>query len=219
MQERLRRIAITEDVRPPDPSFLRLITPDLQERAMPDLSTKEGRDALEELIKDSDLIIIDNISTLCRSGDENEADSWQPIQDWALGLRRQGKSILFVHHAAKTGQQRGTSKREDVLDAVITLKPLQGNSPDKGASFEVIYEKTRHFSGDSAASFQVRQKEQDDGLWIWEITDGPKVDTEIAEVAKVMREGLTIEQISKKLGLTKSQVETRQKKAKEQGLI
>lgn len=103
MQERLRRISVTENLKLPHPANLRLITPDLQEGAMPDLSIKGQREVLEELIQDSDLIIIDNVSTLFRSGVENEAESWQPVQDWALELRRRGKSVLFVHHAAKGG--------------------------------------------------------------------------------------------------------------------
>ena len=70
---------------------------------MPDLSTKEGRVALEKFILDSDLIIIDNISTLFRTGVENEAESWQPVQDWALELRRRGKSVLFIHDVGKRG--------------------------------------------------------------------------------------------------------------------
>ena len=104
------------------------MTQDLQGEPMPDLSTKGERAALEKFILDSDLII-DNISTLFRSGIENEAESWQPVQDWALELRRRGKSVLFIHHAGKGGQQRSTSKREDILDAVITLKQPEGYSP------------------------------------------------------------------------------------------
>ena len=188
MQERLQRIALTEDLQPPDPSYLRLITPDLQEQAMPDLATKEGRSALDELTNDCDLIIIDNISTLFRSGVENEAESWQPVQDWALELRKRGKSVLFVHHAAKAGQQRGTSKREDILDCVIALKQSQEHCADQGAAFEVIFEKTRHFAGDDAASFQVRLKEQDDGLWQWKIEE-PKIDSQVEQVAKALKEG------------------------------
>lgn len=218
MQERLQRIAVTENVQPPDPDYLRLITPDLQEGAMPDLSTQEGRTALQALIDGSDLIIVDNLSSLVRGGVENEAESWQPVQDWALDLRRNGKSILFVHHAAKGGQQRGTSKREDILDAVVVLKHPQGYCANQGACFEVSFEKTRHFSGEDASSFEVQLKEQVDGLWLWEIS-APSVDPEVLEVAEMCKEGLTIEKIAEKTGLTKSQVESRKKKAKNQGLI
>jgi hypothetical protein len=51
------------------------------------------------------------ISTLCRSGKEDESDSWLPIQNWLLSLRSLGKSVLKIHHAGKSGQQRGTSRR------------------------------------------------------------------------------------------------------------
>lgn len=218
MQERLKRISVAEDVEPPDPSFLRFITPDLQESAMPNLSIKEGREDLEELVQGNDLIIIDNISTLFRSGVENEAESWQSVQDWALELRRKGKSVLFIHHAAKGGQQRGTSKREDILDTVISLKHPEGYRSDQGAAFDVNFEKTRHFAGEDAASFRVELKEQEGGLWLWEI-DKQVIDSTILAVAEAVKEGLTLEQIGLKTGLTKSQVETRKKKAKNKGII
>lgn len=217
MQERLMRISAADNLKPPDPSFLRIITPDLQEGPMPNLSTKDGRDSIEELIQGANLVVIDNVSTLFRSGVENEAESWQPIQDWGLKLRRQGKSILFVHHASKAGNQRGTSKREDVLDTVIALKHLPDYSPHQGALFGVNLEKTRHFAGEDATSFQVQLKEQEDGLWIWEVN--VLHDERIIEVAEAINEGLTIKQVEEKTGLTKSQVETSKKKAKSLGLI
>ncbi len=218
MQERLARISVTEEISPPDPSYFRLITPDLQEGPLPDLSTKEGRAALDAHIGDSDLIIVDNLSSLFRTGIENEAESWQPVQEWALNLRRRGKSILFIHHAAKGGQQRGTSKKEDILDTVINLKHPQGYRADQGACFEVHFEKTRHFAGDDAEMFCVQLREQDDGLWQWDIEESA-ADSEMQAVVDAMNEGLTIEATIAKTGLTKSQVETRRRKAKERGLI
>ena len=155
---------------------------------MPDLSTKEGRSSLEGWIHDSDLIIIDNESTLFRSGVENEAESWRPVQDWALELRRRGKSVLFIHHAGKGGQQRGTSKREDTLDTVILLKHPQGYCSDQGAHFEVNFEKTRHFAGEDAAPFRVHLSEQEDGLWSWDIEEIP-ADSELVAVAEARKRG------------------------------
>lgn len=218
MQERLQRIALGEDLQLPDPSYLRLITPDLQAMPMPDLATAEGRAALEPFVQDSELIIIDNISTLFRSGDENEAESWQPVQDWALDLRRRGKSVLFVHHAAKAGQQRGTSKREDILDFVINLKVPQGHSMDQGAVFDVVFEKARHFTGKAASTFRAKLVEKEDGLWCWEI-EGPQVNADIDRVVELLNAGESIRAIAKKMGRTRSQIETLKKKAQEEGLI
>ena len=53
MQERLRKLP-AEDQKKPAPGFLNFITPDLQEKAMPNLSTEEGRAAIEEFIQESD---------------------------------------------------------------------------------------------------------------------------------------------------------------------
>lgn len=216
MQERLRRISVSEELKPPAPDYLRLITPDLQDGPMPDLSTLQGWAMLKELVGDSELIIIDNLSSLFRSGVENEAESWQPVQDWALEMRRNGKTIIFVHHAAKGGQQRGTSKKEDTLDTVIVLKQPQDYRSDQGACFEVNFEKTRHFAGSDAAPFKVQLKELPDGLWEWVISEPADEDLDVIAVAKAVNEGHTIEQIMKQTGLTKSQVETRKKKAKKQ---
>lgn len=222
IQERLRKICEFSDHKLIDPDFFRLITPDLQDDVVPDLSTKEGRERIGEVIGDSDLIIVDNISTLLRSGNENEAESWQEAQDWALAQRRDGKSVLFVHHAGKTGNQRGTSKREDILDAVISLKRPEGYKPEQGACFEVHFEKARSFTGEDASPFLAELKEQSDGTWRWETNGIAAVssiaDDEIAVVAELKRQGLTIAEISKKTGLSKSKVETRLAKAKMMGI-
>ena len=218
IQERLKRIAATDVFNAIAKGNLRLITPDLQDGPMPDLSTKAGRDSIEEFVTDCDLIIIDNISSLFRSGVENEAESWQPAQDWALELRRRGKSILFIHHAGKGGQQRGSSKKEDILDAVICLKHPPNYRADQGARFEVVFEKTRHFAGKEAMPFQVELRESSDSLWHWHI-DQVQIDPEVLNVAELSKKGHTIKEIAEQTGLTKAKVEGRMKRARDLELI
>ena len=120
MQERLAAIINSSKANLIAP--FKLLTPDLQNGPMPDLATHKGQLTLEPYVEGIDLIIVDNISTLCRSSKENEADSWLPVQEWALKMRASGKSILFIHHAGKGGNQRGTSKREDILDYRYAFK-------------------------------------------------------------------------------------------------
>ena len=56
---------------------LNFITPDVQEYGIPDISSVKGQEAIDSLITEEiKLIIFDNISTLSRSGVENEAESW-----------------------------------------------------------------------------------------------------------------------------------------------
>ena len=51
---------------------LLIVTPDMQDgEPMPDLSTIEGQAAIAPLLEGVRLIVVDNISTLCRTGTEN----------------------------------------------------------------------------------------------------------------------------------------------------
>jgi len=218
MQERLNKIFSAEINNKPPAGFLNFITPDLQDEHMPDLSSQKGRDVIDEFVADNDLIVVDNISTLFRCGTENEAESWAPVQSWALELRRRGKSVLFVHHAGKSGNQRGTSKKEDILDTVIKLEHPSDYKHNQGAKFEVHFEKARSFYGEDAMPFQAQLSEDSEGILKWDISD-VQIDSEIINVAKMKNEGKTISEISKETGLTKSQVETRNKKAKKIGLL
>jgi hypothetical protein len=217
MKERLFMISTMSSLKPTQES-LRLLTPDLQGQPMPDLSCQEGRGVIEPLLKNIDLVILDNISCLFRSGSENEAESWQEAQEWALDLRRRGISVLFVHHAGKNGVQRGTSKREDVLDTVIILKHSDDYKPEEGARFEVEFTKARHFSGADARSFQAVLKNDGENKWWWELSDAPE-DEELVQIAAMKNNDCTIKQIVEGTKLSKSQVEYRLNKAKEKNLI
>jgi len=92
-----------------------------------------------------------------RGGPENEGESWLPVADWALNLRRLGKTVLFVHYDGKGGQQRGTSRKEDVMDVVIQLEHAKDYQAEKGAAFLVKFEKSRHLTGEDARNLEATQ--------------------------------------------------------------
>jgi hypothetical protein len=141
--------------------LFKILSPDLQEFGIPDLSTREGQEKIDDLMGDEiRLVVLDNLSTLIRSGRESESDSWLPVQEWVLRLRSKGKSVLLIHHAGKGGQQRGTSRREDVLDTVIALRKPENISPDSGTCFEVHFEKNRGLYGDEIKPFEARLETQ-----------------------------------------------------------
>ena len=111
---------------------------------------------LEPWLDSIELLVLDNLSSLTAVIRDNDADSWNPIQEWLLRLRRRGVSVLIVHHAGKGGEQRGTSRREDVLDTSISLRRPNDYVPTEGARFEVHFEKARGIHGDRAKPFEAK---------------------------------------------------------------
>lgn len=213
LQSRLAAIVERED-REPEPDNLRFLAHDLQETRGINLADAGTQAEIEPQLAGCDLIIADNISTLCAGGKENEADSWEPMQQWALQQRREGRAIVFMHHAGKGGGQRGTSRREDVLDTVIALrKPSDANATD-GARFELHFEKARGFHGDDAKAFEATLGP--DG---WTTRD--LADADMARVVALSGEGLSARDIAEELGAgwSKSRVNRLQAKARELGLM
>ncbi len=93
LQNRLALIVNSFDGQPLPEGF-RILTPDLQKDGiMPNLSDSDGQDAIDEYAEGVDLIIVDNLSTLARSGKENEGEAWLPIQGWALRHRARGRAV------------------------------------------------------------------------------------------------------------------------------
>ena len=139
LQERLREISAGFGRDIPNDGF-RILAADNVEGGI-NLSTEHGQEAIEPLLSGIDLLILDNLSTLLTSRSETASDAWVPIQTWLLKLRREGKSVLLIHHAGTNGRQRGTSRREDALDTVIALRRPEDYSPEQGARFEIHFEK------------------------------------------------------------------------------
>jgi RecA-family ATPase len=195
---------------------LQFITPEMQDETPPDLSLPHWHRHLAPFVEQAKLIIVDNISSLCRTGNENDADSWQVVQQWAIRQKSSGKSVLFIHHAGKGGNQRGTSKREDVMDSVISLKRPDDYTASQGARFEVHYEKSRGFSGEAAKPFVV-QLEESEGQYRWQ--SNSLEETVYQQVARLLKEGIEQKDSAEELGINKSTVSRHAKRARQEGGI
>jgi hypothetical protein len=213
MQQRL--LMHCPDVEP-EPGYLRIFTPDLlpEGRAMPDVSTFEGQAEIENMILDAEVVILDNLSCWARSGRENEAESWLPIADWIMSLRRRGIAVIMVHHAGKGGQQRGTSKREDLLDVVIGLSRPADYDPSHGAVFISQFTKARHLTGPDAENLEMRLGgDEDRATWTWSTVESSTYDRIVA----MSNDGLKPGEICAELEINKSTVSRHLRKAREQG--
>ncbi len=128
---------------PPENNELVLVTRDLQKDVRPKINTKAGRDNIEAHLEPGTVLILDNISSLSPSSDEQETEEWALIEDWFGDLCWHGVTVLFVHHAGKGGDQRGTSKREDLLQFVLRLNVPSDHRMDEPLRAELHLTKLR----------------------------------------------------------------------------
>ncbi len=186
---------------------------------MPDLCTHEGQMAINELIGDAEVIIVDNLSSLARSGgNENSSESVEETSGWALRMRQEGRTVIFIHHSGKNGDnQRGTSKREDILDVVIKLKRPGDYQPSEGAKFEVHFEKGRDLQGADAEPFEATLTADQGGRMTWVMAR--LEDSTFDRVISLLNDGISQTDIAFELGINKSNVSRHAKKARAMGIV
>jgi putative DNA primase/helicase len=215
LQERLKAISVPFGTAIPNDGF-RILAADQIDGGI-NLSSEDGQRSLEPLLEDVDLLILDNLSTLCAATSESASDAWVPMQNWLLRLRRRGTAVLLVHHAGTNGRQRGTSRREDALDTVIALRRPEDYSPEQGARFEVHFEKLRNrVDGDGAVPFEARVENVGDGIrW----SSGDLKPPLLMQAAELFGEGMTVREVASALRISKSEAGRLRLRALAEGLL
>src|SRR4051812_15623152 len=215
LQERLKAISAGLGDGIPNEGF-RILAADQVEYGI-NLCAEEGQRSLEPLLHEVDLLIVDNLSTLCTSGSESASDAWVPMQNWLLKVRRQGVAVLLVHHAGVNGRQRGTSRREDALDTVIALRRPEDYSSEQGARFEIHFEKLRNrVEGAGAVPFEASVENVGDGIR-WSSTDlKPPL---LMQAAELYSDGLTVREVATTLRISKSEAGRLRIRAFNDGLL
>ncbi|MDA0287053.1 MAG: AAA family ATPase [Proteobacteria bacterium] len=199
LQERIR---LLHQVHKHLPNNFNLLARDEQQKGIPCLSTPEGQEFIEQALQpDTKLIVLDNISTLVRSGLENESRSWQPIQDWTLEMRLRGYSILLIHHTGKSGDQRGTSSRIDTPDGAIKLTPLEVPVEEGTTSMLLTYIKPLRHARKSKQTEQ-RKLTMTDGVWKWEAAEISNRE----RIAELLEANWKQSEIARELGISASAV-------------
>ncbi len=184
-----------------------------------DKSTQDEILAMLDRNEDIKVIICDNLSSLTRIR-EDFGDDWRSaFLPFLLACRRRQVAVILVHHAGKSGQQRGTSTREDHLDTSILLRKA-GDDNSAGANFIVEFTKSRGAYGATTEPFSAQLIEID-GHLEWSITN-------LAENAKnrlinLIREcdseGLTSKEAVEELGVAKGTISKARKALLQEGLI
>ncbi len=184
------------------PPLLDFMLADLLPRGLPDLGILQSQEVLQQCWgKRPELLVLDNLASLIGIR-TNDTDSWGTLQPWLINLRRNGTAVLMVHHANKEGEQRGTSRREDVLDLVIGLRRPSDYEPRDGARFELHFEKARGLFGEVTDPIEAQLVTDDLGVarWDWR----PAQVGELDRAAALLRDGLNPSQMAAELGISKA---------------
>lgn len=137
--------------------------------------------ALDELEKEGagpDLVVFDNLSSLSGGVDENDNSALDGLLRWLVKIKHKKIAVLLVHHAGKSGDQRGASRREDLLDTSIALVRRKKGDDDlvrhRGAEFVVRFMKTRG-KAPARNDFLLQLTEIPEGGVEWVVNDAPNV--------------------------------------------
>lgn len=117
---------------------------------LPNLSTQEGQNIYYPLMMAADVTIVDNLLTIAPPLDTKDDDVkiWYRIKPFIYKLRNAGKTVLLIHHSAKSGVQYGTSIRENDMDNIIKLSNPTFSDNDMALPLYFEFEKGRDLAAD-----------------------------------------------------------------------
>lgn len=155
--------------------MMHIVTLEHFNNKMPNLASFEDQKIYRGEIGDARVVIIDNLLTC--SAPENKWDDevkmWKRIQELLLELRAKGKAVVMIHHAGKSGEQIGTSMKENIMDNIIALRRYknmyQVDDEENCLRMEMHFEKNRNFYGEDAKPLYIeyRNLSHDEGCWNW----------------------------------------------------
>lgn len=128
------------------------------------IAEKSCQAAIGALLNPGDVLVLDNLSALCRGVEENSNDEWELLLVWLLALRRRKITTILIHHAGRNREMRGASRREDAADWVLRLTD---DTEDDGTSVKAIvssFTKCRGCAPDKAMPLRWTLEFSEEGL-------------------------------------------------------
>lgn len=185
------------------------------------IGKQETRDCLRDLVLRNNIkvIVLDNIASLTPGIDENSKLEWDDINQWAIGLRYAGVSVVMVHHLGKNGEQRGTSGREDNVDMSVKLLWPRSYQTTDGARFVVSFPKKRvpHKLLPFLADLEMQCRPDENGKYAWVCAPVAK-NTKLV-VLDLLSKNDSQNHVAVLAGISKSQVSKLKAKFINEGLL
>jgi hypothetical protein len=137
---------------------------------------------LDRVGRKPDVIFLDNLSALTAGAEENDNSQQDAFLRYLLRLRHLGFSFIFAHHTGRNGDQRGATRREDLLDLSWKLSdPPEGQSCN--ARFILEFSKIRR-KMPSPSRIDCELVAGSDGRLVWKFDS---VDQEIEKWIQCLR--------------------------------
>lgn len=205
LQERVKRLI------GPTAGKLKLMSPDrMPGHTFPKLSDPAWQEEFlkrTEILK-PDIIVFDTL-TACFRFDTNDPDVWLQVNQFFIALRIKGYCVIVVHHAGKSGTQRGRTDGDDNLDLSIKLEAPKGWGPGDGLELAVSYEKVR--AGGNLPGFQAAYNNEANS---WDIV----ASEDDNEAVKMLIAGKSVRSIASALDISKSSIWRLKKQAEKNGV-
>jgi len=186
----------------PKGDYFRVLTKDHCGPRLWNISDPADQKKYNKEIGNADVIVFDNLLS-CNfplDGRDDEVRQWQRILPWFHALRDSGRTVIVVHHTGKSGDQLGTSVKENWLDTSIELKPPDTYRPISGTEFTLKFRKTRDVKRCDAMPMEVQYLTGEDavGRWSW----SPVEDAKTKQVESLRLDGLTKREVARTLGIS-----------------
>lgn len=192
----------------PTDEQLGTMSKDYQKNWRPKISTARDRKFIEERIfgYGYEGLILDNISTLWPAAQEKQSDRSAELAEWFTDLNQRGIWIIFLHHAGKSGEQRGDSEKEDMLSFVLKLRRPANYKAEEGLRVEVHIEKNRHKPSQSQwlMPFEIALVKDKAGETVW--TTKPAQEAQRASAFDMFKNDMPAMFVGQEVGVSRATI-------------
>ena len=155
----------------PEGDYFRVLSKDHCGHQLWNISNPKDQAKYDAAIGNAEVVIFDNLLSCMfpMDGKDDEVAQWRRVAPWLFHLREAGKLVILIHHTGKSGEQLGSSVKENFLDTCILLKKCQVERNIDGCEFDFIWTKTRDVKKSEAPNLHIELLDDDEGTprWYW----------------------------------------------------
>ncbi len=206
IQERIRMFARMRESDTPSDEQLGTMCMDYQKGWRPKLSSAADRKFIENRIFEYGYegLWLDNLSTLWPSSNEDEGERDAILADWYTDLNQRGIWVMWLHHAGKSGEQRGGSAKEDMLSCVLRLTHPANYKPNEQCRVQVDVKKNRHKCTDprTLLPFEIMLTKNAMGIPEW--VTRPALAAQRAAAFEMFKNGMPTMLVGQEVGVSRA---------------